>query len=210
MRIEGIAPVAPRSGAERRELGLPIPQGPPQPGRGLWQEGSEVRGNGPQPLGEAVEHGIQSVRIGRVVRLGELPGAALLDVPVQPPDQDPAPLERLADGGPVESGRGFVLHSAEYRRHGTIMVTQEIGLTATVDILKDLAEGRGPRHALLALGYAGWGPGQLDGEIQQNAWLHVPADEALVFDRDLDSKWERSIAKIGVDIRLLSGDAGHA
>ncbi len=113
-------------------------------------------------------------------------------------------------GGPVESGRGFVLHSAEYRRHGTIMVTQEVGLTATVDILKDLAEGRGPRHALLALGYAGWGPGQLDGEIQQNAWLHVPADEALVFDRDLDSKWERSIAKIGVDIRLLSGDAGHA
>ena len=113
-------------------------------------------------------------------------------------------------GGPVESGRGFVLHSAEYRRHGTIMVTQEVGLTATVDILKDLAEGRGPRHALLALGYAGWGPGQLDSEIQQNAWLHVPADEVLVFDRDLDSKWERSIAKIGVDIRLLSGDAGHA
>ncbi|MGE4217968.1 MAG: YqgE/AlgH family protein [Alphaproteobacteria bacterium] len=113
-------------------------------------------------------------------------------------------------GGPVETGRGFVLHSAEYRRHGTIMVTPETGLTATVDILKDMAEGRGPRHALLALGYAGWGPGQLDGEIQQNAWLHVPADEALVFDRDLDSKWERSIAKIGVDLRLLSGDAGHA
>lgn len=113
-------------------------------------------------------------------------------------------------GGPVETGRGFVLHSTEYRRGGTIMVTEEVGLTATVDILKDLAEGQGPRHALLALGYAGWGAGQLDGEIQQNAWLHVPADESLVFDRDLDTKWERSIAKIGVDVRLLSGDAGHA
>lgn len=113
-------------------------------------------------------------------------------------------------GGPVESGRGFVLHSGEYRQGGTIMVSESIGLTATVDILQDVAARKGPRHVLLALGYAGWGPGQLDGEIQQNAWLHVPADTDLIFDADIDTKWERAIAKIGVDLSLLSGDAGHA
>jgi len=117
---------------------------------------------------------------------------------------------RVHFGGPVESGRGFVLHSSEYEQSGTIMVDQGVGLTATVDILRDIADGTGPRQSLLALGYAGWGAGQLDGEIQQNAWLHVPADEALVFDDDLETKWERSINKIGVDLSLLSGEAGHA
>lgn len=113
-------------------------------------------------------------------------------------------------GGPVESGRGFVLHTSDYRQGSTIRVDDRVNLTATVDILKDIAEGRGPRHALLALGYAGWGAGQLDGEIQQNAWLNVSADEDLIFDGDLEHKWERSIAKLGVDVSLLSGDAGHA
>src|SRR3546814_4158911 len=98
-------------------------------------------------------------------------------------------------GGPVESGRGFVLHSSEYSQGGTIAVAESVGLTATIDILKDMAEGKGPRRSLLALGDAGWGAGQHDGEIQQNAWLHVPADENLVFDSDLDTKWERAIAK---------------
>jgi len=113
-------------------------------------------------------------------------------------------------GGPVESGRGFVLHTSDYKQGSTIRVDERVNLTATVDILKDIAAGRGPRQALLALGYAGWGAGQLDGEIQQNTWLSVPADEALIFDTDLDHKWERSIAKLGVDVSLLSGDAGHA
>ena len=90
------------------------------------------------------------------------------------------------------------------------MVDDGVGLTATVDILRDIADGAGPRQSLLALGYAGWGAGQLDGEIQQNAWLHVAADESLVFGHDLDTKWERSINKIGVDLSLLSGEAGHA
>ncbi len=117
---------------------------------------------------------------------------------------------RVHFGGPVESGRGFVLHSAEYEQSGTIMVDNGVGLTATVDILRDIADGAGPRQSLLALGYAGWGAGQLDGEIQQNAWLHVAADEALVFGDDLETKWERSINKIGVDPSLLSGEAGHA
>ncbi len=113
-------------------------------------------------------------------------------------------------GGPVESGRGFVLHSAEYERDGTLQVTDAVGLTATVDILRDMAEGQGPRQSLLALGYAGWGPGQLDSEIQANGWLHAEADEALIFDADLEGKWERAIAKLGFDLSALSGEAGHA
>jgi putative transcriptional regulator len=91
------------------------------------------------------------------------------------------------------------------------MVGGGVGLTATLDILKDIARGAGPHHSLLALGYAGWGAGQLEGEIQANGWLTVPADDSLLFDHDLDTKWERALAKIGVDIRLLaSGAAGHA
>lgn len=117
---------------------------------------------------------------------------------------------RVHFGGPVESGRGFVLHSGEYEHDTTLKVADEVALTATVDILQDIAGGQGPRRSLLALGYAGWGPGQLDSEIQANGWLHVAADEELVFDEALDDKWERAIAKLGVDISLLSGDAGHA
>ncbi|MFQ6018510.1 MAG: YqgE/AlgH family protein [Kiloniellaceae bacterium] len=117
---------------------------------------------------------------------------------------------RIHSGGPVESGRGFVLHSGDYKHDSTLEVAQEVALTATVDILHDIAVGQGPRRSLLALGYAGWGPGQLDSEIQANGWLHVAADEDLVFDDDLDSKWNRAIAKLGIDVSLLSGDAGHA
>ena len=123
---------------------------------------------------------------------------------------DEAPQLPIHFGGPVETGRGFVLHSADYGQTGTIMLGDLIGLTATVDILKDLAAHRGPRSSMLALGYAGWGPGQLDDEIQQNAWLNVPSDEDLVFDSRLDTKWSRAIAKLGIDPSLLSGDAGHA
>jgi putative transcriptional regulator len=125
----------------------------------------------------------------------------------------PAPAERAINihfGGPVETSRGFVLHSPDYRQDGTLVVADHISLTATVDILRAIAAGQGPRHHLLALGYAGWGPGQLDGEIRANGWLHVAADEALVFDRNLDSKWERAMAKIGIDPRMLSDAAGNA
>jgi len=117
---------------------------------------------------------------------------------------------RIHFGGPVEQGRGFVLHSADYQQSGTLRVDDGVALTATLDILKEMASGGGPRRTLLALGYAGWGPGQLDAEIQANGWLQVPADEGLVFDDDLDNKWERAIGKIGVDFSMLSGDAGHA
>ena len=117
---------------------------------------------------------------------------------------------RVHFGGPVESGRGLVLHSGDYSHDSTLKVAEELALTATVDILNDIANDRGPRCCLLALGYAGWGPGQLDSEIQANGWLHVAADESLVFDADLDDKWERAIAKLGIDVSLLSGEAGHA
>ena len=117
---------------------------------------------------------------------------------------------RVHFGGPVESGRGFVLHSTDYEQEGTLKVTADVALTATIDILRDMAQGHGPRRHLLALGYAGWGQGQLDAEIQSNSWLNVEADESLVFDTDLEGKWERAIAKLGVDFSMLSGDAGHA
>ncbi len=119
-------------------------------------------------------------------------------------------LIRVHFGGPVEAERGFVLHSTDYVQSGTMMVDSDVALTGTIDILRDMAGGHGPRKSLLALGYAGWGPGQLDAEIQANGWLSVPADESLVFDDGLDDKWERAIGKIGIDFSKLSGDAGHA
>ena len=117
---------------------------------------------------------------------------------------------RVHYGGPVESGRGLVLHSTDFVREGTMLVDDDVALTATVDILRAIADGRGPRHRLLALGYAGWGPGQLDAELHANGWLTASSDERLMFDRDLDTKWERSIAKLGISLSMLSGEAGHA
>ena len=113
-------------------------------------------------------------------------------------------------GGPVEAGRGFVLHSADYMQDSPLVVSDSFGMTATIDILKSIAEGDGPRRSLLALGYAGWGPGQLEDEIQQNGWLCVSADEALVFGPGVNDRWQQAMAKLGIDINMLSGDAGHA
>ena len=117
---------------------------------------------------------------------------------------------RVHFGGPVESGRGFVLHSADYVQDATMVIDDTIAMTATTDILRDIAEGDGPRNSLLALGYAGWGPGQLDTEIQANGWLSVPADSSLVFNSDPQAVWQGALAKLGIDVSMLSGDAGHA
>jgi putative transcriptional regulator len=117
---------------------------------------------------------------------------------------------RIHFGGPMESGRGFVLHSADYLHENTMIVEGDVALTATVDVLRAMADGTGPRESLLALGYAGWGSGQLDSEIRENAWLTVPADQALLFSRDLEHKYEQAIHKLGIDVGLLSSDAGHA
>ncbi len=113
-------------------------------------------------------------------------------------------------GGPVETGRGFVLHSREYRHEGTISVDDHIGLTASVDVLREVARGDGPDKCLLALGYAGWGSGQLEVEMQQNGWLHVPADDDLVFGEAIDDKWRQAILKIGIDPNMLSSTSGRA
>jgi putative transcriptional regulator len=122
----------------------------------------------------------------------------------------PAREIKLYAGGPVENARGFVLHTSDWTGEGSLRVTGETALTASLDVLKVIAEGHGPRECVLALGYAGWGPGQLDQEIQQNAWLSVPPDETLLFDTDHDTKWRRAFAKLRVDPLLLSGVAGHA
>ena len=100
-----------------------------------------------------------------------------------------SPLNVLL-GGPVEQARGFVLHSTEYLQDATLRVSDTVGLTATIDVLRDIAEGNGPKDKILMLGYTGWGPGQLDLEIMENGWLHVEADDALVFGDKLTNKWE--------------------
>jgi putative transcriptional regulator len=113
-------------------------------------------------------------------------------------------------GGPVEAGRGFVLHTADYNEEATLLVDGNIAVTATLEILRAISGGRGPRQSLFAIGYAGWAPGQLDSEIQANGWLSVAADDDIIFDADHDGKWRRALGKLGIDLSMLSSDAGHA
>ena len=113
-------------------------------------------------------------------------------------------------GGPVESDRGFVLHTNDYLKDTTLAIDNDLSLTATPDILKAIAIGAGPLQCLLALGYAGWGPGQLDVEMKSNGWLNVAADKDLVFDCNLGGKWDRAMKKIGIDPRMLSQSIGQA
>jgi putative transcriptional regulator len=118
---------------------------------------------------------------------------------------------RVLKGGPVETGRGFVLHSSDFFiKDATLPIDDGICLTATVDILKAIARGAGPKHAILALGYAHWAPGQLENEIQENGWLHCAADPDLVFGRNAGEKYLRALRKIGIDPGMLSNEAGHA
>ncbi|MBS0538191.1 MAG: YqgE/AlgH family protein [Proteobacteria bacterium] len=100
-------------------------------------------------------------------------------------------------GGPVETSRGLVLHSADYKRDETLLIEGGLALTASLEILKDMAGGSGPKQAWLALGHSGWSPGQLDREMQDNAWLVVDADQTLVFDPDFDAKWQRALDRLG-------------
>jgi putative transcriptional regulator len=139
----------------------------------------------------------------------------LKQLSIMPDTADDVEIE-LADmdvhvGGPVETGRGFVLHSADYyAADSTLPIDDGVSLTATIDILKAIAGGKGPDRAILALGYAGWRAGQLESEIAANGWLHCPADADLLFDRDLEQKYERAMSKIGIDPSHLVSDAGHA
>ncbi len=114
-------------------------------------------------------------------------------------------------GGPVEPGRGFVLHSADYvLEEGTLEVDGQVGLTASLDILHDVVRGRGPRHLMLALGYAGWAPGQLEGELLENAWLTAPADMDILFHTPPEERYAAALRKIGIDPGSLTASSGHA
>lgn len=113
-------------------------------------------------------------------------------------------------GGPVESSRGFVLHSPDYVRETTLVIDAQFALTATVDVLRAIAAGDGPKRAVFALGYAGWAPGQLDAEIQRNGWLVAPGDPEIVYAAAHEQKWQRAMRALGIDPGLLSTTAGRA
>ncbi len=140
-----------------------------------------------------------------LVQLEVIPAGERIQLPDQAEDV------KVLKGGPVETGRGFVLHSADFFiENSTLPIDDGICLTATLDILKAIARGDGPSKAILALGYAGWAPGQLEEEIQQNGWLHCAADRELIFGRDVEHKYEKALRKIGIDLAMLSNEAGHA
>lgn len=126
-----------------------------------------------------------------------------------------APIKDLPEfpvylGGPVESSRGLVVHSADYSHADTIKLSDVIALTSNLQILRDIAKGNGPSKHLLTLGYSGWSAGQLEAEIEANSWISVPADPALIFDSDDAHKWEKAAGSLGIDMFKLSGDVGHA
>jgi len=122
----------------------------------------------------------------------------------------PARRIRMHAGGPVETGKGFVLHTTDWVQEGSLKVDPRFAVTSSIDVLKAFARGEGPRQGFLALGYAGWGAGQLDEEILQNAWLSVPAEEEFVFAGDLGAMWRGALSVLKVDPLLLSGAAGRA
>lgn len=113
-------------------------------------------------------------------------------------------------GGPVEAERGFVLHSTDYDCEETMQIEDSVSLTATVDILRLIATGTGPKNSLFALGYAGWGPGQLDAEIQGNGWMFGAADSEILFGRNCSEKWTLAASRMGIDLTLLSSEGGTA
>ncbi len=124
---------------------------------------------------------------------------------------DATPRTPVMFGGPVETERGYVLHSNDRSNSPTTLaVTSQIALTPTIDILRAIARGQGPQEFLFALGYAGWGPGQIEDEMAANGWIHCDADNAIVFQRDVLSKWKMALAKLGANISGLSSDVGHA
>ena len=116
----------------------------------------------------------------------------------------------VLSGGPVQTDRGFILHTPDFHLdQSTMSIDDSVSLTATVDVLRAIASGDGPSRAMMALGYAGWDPGQLENEIQHNGWLHCPADPDLVFDHEISTKYARALRSIGVELGQLSSFAGH-
>jgi putative transcriptional regulator len=157
-------------------------------------------------MGIVVNHPAQNVKFpDLLVQLEVIPARERIQLPLG------AEELKVLKGGPVETGRGFVLHSADFFiENSTLPIDEDVCLTATLDILKAIARGNGPHNAIPALGYAGWAPGQLEQEIQQNGWLHCDADKDLIFGTDIEGKYEKALRKIGIDLGMLSSAAGHA
>ena len=157
-------------------------------------------------MGIIINHRAEEIDFGRLlVQLDIVPEAQAIRLPPR------AEAVRVLRGGPVETGRGFVLHSSDYgAQDSTVKIGEDLCLTATLDILRAIAMGTGPAKAVLALGYAGWGSGQLESEILANGWLTCPADTGLIFDADYDNKYDRALAKLGVNAGMLSSESGHA
>lgn len=144
----------------------------------------------------------------------EMPGVAFNDLVSQLKFESDITFDALnlpvMYGGPVESARGFLLHSTDFERDDTMTIAQKYGITGTVDALKDIAQGSRPKELLFILGYAGWDAGQLDEEIQQSSWLVVDPDPALIFEGDAEGKWLRAVNKLGIDPAMLASSAGRA
>jgi putative transcriptional regulator len=157
-------------------------------------------------MGIVVNHPAPNINFSDLlVKLNVIPAADIIRLPTR------AGGVKVMRGGPVETERGFVLHSADFFiENSTLPIDDGICLTATIDILKAIARGEGPASAILALGYAGWAPGQLETEIQGNGWLHCSPDPELIFGPDTGAKYERALKKIGIDLGMLSSEAGHA
>jgi putative transcriptional regulator len=113
-------------------------------------------------------------------------------------------------GGPVQIDRGFILHDSDKQWESTHMIDNDLSLTTSEDILLEITQGRGPQNTLIALGYAGWGAGQLEQELSANAWLTVPYDADIIFDTPIEKRWQSAATKIGIDLHLISNQAGHA
>jgi putative transcriptional regulator len=157
-------------------------------------------------MGIVVNHPAPNINFSDLlVKLDVIPATDVIRLPTR------AGVVKVMRGGPVETERGFVLHSSDFFiENSTLPIGEGICLTATIDILKAIARGEGPASAILALGYAGWAPGQLENEIQANGWLHCAADPELIFGADTGGKYERALKKIGIDPGMLSSDSGHA
>lgn len=151
--------------------------------------------------------GAMGVVLNRPIRAPKFPELLQqLGVEPNPPQRELA----VSVGGPVDDQRGFVLHSPDWTGEGSMDVDGTHVLSANLDILRAVAAGEGPQLARLVLGYAGWGAGQLDAEIRQNAWLNVAADDAIIYDTGYATKWQRALAKLHIDPAQLSSGAGHA
>lgn len=154
-------------------------------------------------MGIVINHTLPGVDFGQLI--------SQMDIDVSSGDRlPPAGRVPVINGGPVENTRGFILHSADFMQEGTIRIDGNISVTGTVDALRAVAEGKGPDQMIFALGYSGWGPGQLDRELQDNVWLVFDCDPEIVFGVAPDKKWEQALRRMGMDPLMLSSRAGRA